>query len=302
MSPSVNVTTDASVAVSSDTSPRATSVGTSSSATGATENTTTVDPRFAVTGSLNLEPELVLPLPMGGGQVHNVQGTSDWLYFSGRISTDSYPESLPVDGTGVFRMKKEPNARPEPLLAANPSTFPYRYHWDNKQMYYLDWERVLIWQETAAGLAPTFTEVPLQGSYDLIGGDDDSVFAYTNNCVRITLVNKATRVTQVWEPENAWAAGGSWGLTSDGKTLYCTGVQESGNAVLYAIDKSTGAITQTPITHDGNENLLQLQAGFIENGSLYQIMEPYFFGRLDLTTGMFTTLSENPGAWGPYPS
>src|SRR5690606_3079807 len=34
---------------------------------------------------------------------------------------------------------------------------------------------------------------------------------------------------------------------------------------------------------------------------LYQIMEPYHFGKLALATGVFTTIADSPGAWGPQP-
>jgi hypothetical protein len=270
-------------------------------ASSTTSPTSTVDPRFAVEGSLNLEPEGLLPMPYGNGQVQNLQATNEWLYFSGRINRGTYPEAEAVDGMGVFRMKKQPEARPEALFAANVSTFYYRYHWDGARMYYLDWERLRVWEETQAGVLPTFTDVTLDASYDFLAGDDDSVFAYANNCTRIVRIEKATLTTTVWQPPNAFAAGGTWGLTSAGKTIYCTGLQESGKAVVYVIDKATSTIKELAITHAGNSNHLFMAPGFIEEGNLLQIIEPFYFGKLDLTNGTITTLASNPGGWSTLP-
>jgi len=66
------------------------------------------------------------------------------------------------------------------------------------------------------------------------------------------------------------------------------------------ISKSSGEINEVEITHEGNDNSLSLLAGYFENGSIWQIMEPHYFGSLDVKTGVFTPVSADSG-WSQTP-
>lgn len=228
------------------------------------------------------------------GQFYSVHATADWLYVGAILSTAAYPTALSVDGRGLFRMRKEPGATPEPLVPLEQSTLSHVFHSDEDHVYYLDWDKIIYWEETGDDELPALKTIELDSAeYLMLGGDDDSVWAYGNSCTRISWAFKGSPEVNVVSPPGSWRAGGAFGITSDGSTLYCTGLQEDSRPVLYAVDKASGETWDVTITHEGNNNHLMAHPGYYDSGALWMIMEPYYFGSLDVETGAFTTVSED---------
>jgi hypothetical protein len=229
----------------------------------------------------------------GGRQVYALHSFGDWLYFTGSIG-----------GASTFRVKKGQG----PLLVRGSgpwdwleqlgpwsgSIYVATFHSDATDVYWID--KTAIFHQGPDGVVDSVELDADPYPYYVLGGDEDTVFAATDACIRIALMDKVTREVRVFEPENLISLGGATAVVSDGKKVYCVGKKsllEPGfipqsaadvGVVLHAIDKDSGVVASIPVT--ASERISGISAMLYDDGTVYSASDDaYWFGALDVGSG-----------------